>query len=174
MANKQKKVAKKADALVTNIVSVDSTPNSTGVSKMAKTAEKAKDFTADLGSKATAAVEKSKDLAAKGFEFQKSNAEAFVASGKIGFAGAKEFGKTNVEFAKANFAEAKAVTTKLSSIKTPADLMKLQGDYAKKTVETAATQASKNTEAFVKLFGDMFQPISERVAATTEIVKKVA
>lgn len=139
-----------------------------------KTAEKAKNFTAELSSKAGAAVEKGKAIAAKGYEFQKANVEAVIESGKIAVTGTQDMGKTNIDYAKSNFSELQAAAKDMAAVKTPADLMKLQGEYAKKSMETAVDQASKNTEAMVKLMGDMFQPISARMAATTDLVKKAA
>jgi hypothetical protein len=52
--------------------------------------------------------------------------------------------------------------------------VKLQGELARKGFDTAVAQGSKNTEAMVKLVNEMFQPISNRIAVTTELFKKAA
>jgi hypothetical protein len=59
-------------------------------------------------------------------------------------------------------------------VKSPTDFVKLQGDFARKGFDVAIAQGSKNTEAMVKLVSDMFQPISNRIAVTTELFKKAA
>jgi len=134
-------------------------------------ADKTADFSANANSKAEAAVNKGKEIATKGYEFQKGNVEAIVASGKIGFTGAKDMGKTNIEYMKSNMSEMQSAVKELSTVKSPTDMMKLQGEYSKKGMEIAVDQASKNTEAMIKLMGDMFQPISARMTAATGMVK---
>lgn len=168
--------------LVTNIISVERHPISKGVYIMTKTAEKTAAKAQETATKASTGIkdraaeafEKSKDFASKGYEFQKGNIEATIEAGKIAVKGAQEMGKTNVEFAKSNFGELQAAAKEITTVKSPTDLVKLQGDLTKKSFETAAKQASQNTEAAVKLFSDMFQPISDRIAVATDMVKKAA
>lgn len=163
-------------------LSVATTPIAQGVSKMTdtvkataeKTAEKATEFFADIREKATEAAEKGKKFAADAVEFNKANVEAVVEAGKIVAKGAQEIGKTNVEFAKKNFEEVQVAVKEMTSVKSPTDFVKLQGELARKGFDTAVAQGSKNTEAMVKLVSEMFQPISNRIAATTELFKKAA
>ena len=163
-------------------MSVETTPFAQGVSKMTdtvkataeKTAEKATEFFADIREKATEAAEKGKKFAAEAVEFNKANVEAVVEAGKIVAKGAQEIGKTNMEFAKKNFEEVQVAVKELTSVKSPTDFVKLQGELARKGFDTAVAQGSKNTEAMVKLVSEMFQPISNRIAATTELFKKAA
>jgi phasin family protein len=70
--------------------------------------------------------------------------------------------------------EVQAAVKEMTSVKTPTDFVKLQGEYARKGFDTAVAQTSKNTEAMVKLVSDMFQPISNRFAVATELFKKAA
>jgi phasin family protein len=169
---------KSAPALVTKIVSVEPTPIAQGVTKMTDTVkattEKATEFFADVREKATAAAEKSKKLAADAVEFNKANVEAMIEAGKIVAKGAQDMGKTNIEYAKKNFEEAQVAVKELTAVKSPTDFVKLQGEFARKSFDVAVAQTSKNTEAMVKLVSDMFQPISNRIAATTELFKKAA
>jgi phasin family protein len=172
----------KAEKLVTRIVSVNETPLSDGVSKMTETVKntateaqaKAADFFADIREKATVAAEKGKVIAANANEFNKANIEAMVAAGKIVAAGAQEIGKTNVEYAKKNFEELQAAVKEVTAVKSPTDFVKLQGELARKSFDTAIAQGSKNTEALVKLANDMFQPISNRFAVAADLFKKAA
>lgn len=139
-----------------------------------KTAEKATEFFADIREKATEAAEKGKKFAAEAVEFNKANVEAVVEAGKIVAKGAQEISKTNMDFAKKNFEEVQVAMKELTSVKSPTDFVKLQGELARKGFDTAVAQGSKNTEAMVKLVSEMFQPISNRIAATTELFKKAA
>ena len=171
-------IAEKVETLVTKIVSVEPTPISEGVIKMTDTvkatAEKANEYLADVRVKATEAAEKGKKMAADAVEFNKANIEAMIEAGKIAAKGAQDMGKTNVEFAKSNFAEMQVAVKEIVAVKSPTDFVKLQGDYARKSFDVAVAQASKNTEAMVKLVSDMFQPISNRIAVTTDYFKKAA
>jgi phasin family protein len=167
-----------APALVTKIVSVEPQPIAQGVTKMTDTVkattEKATEFFADVREKATEAAEKGKKFAADAVEFNKANVEAMIEAGKIVAKGAQDMGKTNFEYAKKNLEEAQVAVKELTAVKSPTDFVKLQGELARKGFDTAVAQGSKNTEAMVKLVSDMFQPISNRIAATTELFKKAA
>lgn len=138
------------------------------------TTEKATAFFADVREKATEAAEKGKKFAADAVEFNKANFEAAVEAGKIVAKGAQDLTTTNVEYAKKNFEEAQVAIKELTAVKAPTDFVKLQGELVRKGFDTAIAQGSKNTEAMVKLVSDMFQPISNRIAATTDLFKKAA
>jgi phasin family protein len=174
--------APKAEKLVTNIVAVNETPISNGVSKMTETVEKtakeaqakAADFFADMREKAAEAAEKGKKVAADAAEFNKANIEAMIEAGKIAAKGAQEMGKTNMDYAKKNFEEVQAMVKEVTSVKNPTDFVKLQGEWMRKGFDTAVAQGSKNTEAMVKLANDMFQPISNRFAVAADLFKKAA
>ncbi len=159
-------------------VSVETTPIAQGVSKMTDTVkattEKATKFFADVRVKASEAAEKGKKFATEAVEFNKANVDAVVEAGKIVAKGAQELGKANMEFAKKNFEDVQAAVKELTAVKSPTDFVKLQGEMARKGFDTAVAQGSKNTEAMVKLVSEMFQPISNRIAVTTELFKKAA
>jgi phasin family protein len=170
--------AAQSETLVTKIVSVETTPIAQGVTKMTDTVkattEKATEFFADIRVKATEAAEKGKKMAADAVEFNKANVEAMIEAGKIVAKGAQDMGKTNMDYAKKNFEEVQVAVKEMTAVKSPTDFVKLQGELARKGFDTAVAQGSKNTEAMVKLVSDMFQPISNRIAATTEFFKKAA
>ena len=178
----KKAVETPAASPVVKTAPVESTPIAQGVAQMTdtvkataeKTTEKATEFFADVREKATDVAEKGKKFAAEAVEFNKANVEAIVEAGKIVAKGAQEMGKTNMEFAKKNFEEVQVAVKELTAVKSPTDFVKLQGELARKGFDTAVAQGSKNTEAMVKLVSEMFQPISNRIAATTELFKKAA
>jgi phasin family protein len=174
--------AKTQEKLVTNIVAVTQTPIITGVKAMTNTAEKtaetvtakAKDIFADMQVRAGEAAEKGKKLAADAYEFNKANMAAMIEAGKIAAKGAQDMGTANVEFAKANFADVQAAFKEITAVRTPTDFIKVQTEVMKKSFDTAIAQGSKNTESMVKLVSEMFQPISNRIAVTTDLFKKAA
>lgn len=180
-------VSKTHEKLVSKIVAAEETiitpiPNKTGAKTMTTTVEnttetvtaKAKDFFADMQVRAASAADKGKKLASNTFEFQKANFAAILEAGKIVAKGAQDMGKTNVEFAKNNFAEMQAAAKEIAAVRTPTDFIKVQSVWTKKGFDTAVAQGSKNTESLVKLVSEMFQPISNRIAVTTDLFKKAA
>lgn len=180
-------VSKTQEKLVSKIVTVEPTLiqavlDKTGVKTMTTTVEnttetvtaKAKDFFADMQVRAVSAADKGKKLASNAFEFQKANFVAVLEAGKIVAKGAQDMGKTNVEFAKSNFAEMQAAAKEIAAVRTPTDFIKVQSAWTKKGFDTAVAQGSKNTESLVKLVSEMFQPISNRIAVTTDLFKKAA
>lgn len=175
-----KKGTATTDKLVSNIIAVSETHISNGANKMTKTAEqtaetvtaKAKDFFADIQGQASEAAEKGKKFAADAMELQKANLAALVEAGKIAAKGAQEMGKVNFEFAKSNFADLQAAVKEIIAVRNPTDFSKVQTEVVKKAFDTAVSQASKNTETTVKLVSEIFQPISNRIAVTTDFFKK--
>lgn len=136
--------------------------------------EKAKGLFADFQVRAGQAAEKGKKLAVEAAEYNKANVEAAIEAAKIAAKGAQELGQTNFGYAKANFEEMQAAVKELTTVKNPADFVKVQGELARKGFDTLVAQGSKNTETMVKLVSDIFQPISNRIALSAELFKKAA
>ena len=129
---------------------------------------------ADINDRAKAAVEKTQKLAEELTEFSKGNVEAIVASGKVAAKGVEAFGQDAAEFGKKNLETAQAAFKSFAAVKSPAEFFKLQSDYAKSAFDTLVAQSSKNTEATLKLAGDVFQPLSNRMALAAEKIKSAA
>lgn len=169
------KTANETVSVVVDSMIQESEKMTEAAKKTAKAAEaKTTDFFADLREKAAEAAEKGKKFAADAGEFNKANFEAVVEAGKIAAKGAQELGRTNVEYAKKNFENFQAAVKDVTAVKSANDFVKVQGEWARKGVDTFVAQSSKNTEALVKLANDMFQPISNRMAETAEYFKKAA
>lgn len=184
------------EKLVTNIVAVEATDTSTpkdGVIKMTKATEKkaeatkeaavetktaavetAKSFFADAKAKATQAAEKSRELVSEAGNITRANLEAVTESGKIAAKGTQELAKENIEYAKTNFSEAQAAVKSLTAVKSPTEFVKVQTEIARKGFDTMVSQGSKNTETMIKLAGDAFQPLSNRMAVAKDFFKKAA
>jgi phasin family protein len=128
----------------------------------------------DLQSKATAAYEKSTSTLGEVNEFTKGNVEAVVESGKILASGLQDLGATMVADSRSAFETLTAEVKDLAAVKTPAEFFSLQGALARKNFDTAVAQASKSTEAFLKLANEVMTPISGRVTLAVEKVSKAA
>ncbi|KQS05084.1 hypothetical protein ASG11_01600 [Sphingomonas sp. Leaf357] len=130
-------------------------------------AEKAKTLFTDANSKSTQAF-------AEINEFSKGNIEAIVESSKIAAKGIEALGQDAAEYSRKQFEGATAALKSLSTVKSPTDFFKLQSDYARSAFDSLVAQTSKNTEAMMKLAGEVAQPISNRVAIAVEKVKIAA
>ena len=128
----------------------------------------AKDIAADVQSRAKTAFAKSGELAAEAGEFNKDNIEAVVETGKIFFAGVKEFGSDQVAAGKTVVETVTADVNKMTSVKSPNELIQLQGELARRNFEAAVSFGSKSTEAWTKLYNDAFAPITSRVSVAAE------
>lgn len=129
---------------------------------------------ADASAKTRDAMEKSTKAAQEVTAFSKGNVEAIVESGKITAAGLKSIGEDSLEFSRKSFEDATGIAKKYAAVKTPAELFQLHGDYVRSSFDTMVAQASKNSEAMVKLAGESFQPISSRFAEAATKIKTAA
>lgn len=134
----------------------------------------AKEFLADAQTRAKTAFAKSGELASEVTEFNKGNVEAVVASGKIFFAGMQDLGREQVEATKTVVETVTEDFKKMAAVKSPTELLQLQGELARRNFDAAVSFSSKNTEALVKLYNDAFAPITSRVSLAAEKIKKAA
>jgi len=111
-----------------------------------------------------------KDLA----DFSKGNVEAIVESGKIAVGGIQKINSDAVEFGRKSFENATAAVKTYAGAKTATELMQLQGDFARKSFDQFVAQTSRNSEAMLKLAGEAFQPISNRLAVAATKIKTAA
>ena len=135
---------------------------------------KAQAFFADFNDRAKGAVEKSTALIAEANEFAKGNVEAIVESSKIAAKGLESFGQDAAEYGRKSFESATAAMKTLATVKSPTDFFKLQSDYFRTSFDSYVAEASKNTEALIKLAGEAAQPLSNRVAVAAEKAKIAA
>lgn len=137
-------------------------------------AEKTQALFTDAQDRAKIALEKSQKLVVEMNEFNKGNVEALVESGKIAAKGFESMGQSAAEYSRKQFEGATAALKSLSSVKSPTDFFKLHSDYVRSSFDSIVAETSKNTEAMLKLAGEIAQPISNRVAVAVEKVKVAA
>lgn len=145
--------------------SVKMTDNVTDAEVMAKNA-----FT-DVSEQARAAMEKGNKMIEEMNDFTKGNVEAFVAAGRAAAKGAEILGQNAAEYSRKSFDEASKALKTISSAKSPTEFFKLQNDFAKSQFDSLIAEASKVSEAVVKMFGDVAEPLSSRVAVAADKVK---
>ena len=168
-----KPAAPKASALKTNpILKIKDTIMATA--KNTDITATAKEVFADVQTRAKTTYAKTTVLTAEATEFTKANVEAVVESGKIFLAGAQDLLKTNVETGKTVIETVTEDAKKMAAVKSPTELMQLQGELARRNFDALVSYGSKRTEALVKLYNEAFAPITNRVSIAAEKIKKAA
>ncbi|MGN6820080.1 MAG: phasin family protein [Sphingomonas sp.] len=137
-------------------------------------AEKGQAYFTEFTAKAKAAAEKGAKAFEDMNEFNKGNVEALVESGKIAAKGFETLGQDYAEYARKQFETATAAFKGFAAVKSPTELFKLQSDYVRGQFDSFVAESSKNTEAVIKLAGDVAKPISNRVALAAEKIKVAA
>ena len=147
---------------------------STVMETIENTTARAQAFFGEFNERTKAAVEKSTKVAEELNDFAKGNLEAIVESSKITAKGLESFGQEAAEYSRKSFENATAVLKGLSSVKSPTEFFKLQSDFFRTSFDSYVAEASKNTEALLKLAGEAAQPLSNRVAVAAEKAKIAA
>lgn len=139
-----------------------------------KATAKAETLFADFNDRAKAAMEKSTKAFDEMNEFAKGNVEAVVESSKIAAKGFESFGQDAAEYSRKSFETATQAMKSFAGAKSPTDFFKLQSDYLRSAFDSMVAETSKNTEAMIKLAGDVAQPLSNRAAVAAEKIKVAA
>ena len=129
---------------------------------------------AKFGEQAKTAFEKSKLHLEDYADFQKGNVEALAESARIAARGFETLGQDAAAFAKKSFDTTSETLKAMAQVKSPTELMKLQADYVRGAFDAMVAEASRSTEASLKLAGDVAKPLQNRFALAAEKVKVAA
>lgn len=140
----------------------------------AETTERAKAIFGDLNARTQDAVAKSTKAFEEINEFTKGNIEALVASSKIAAKGAEDIAKYSAEYGRKAIADTTENAKKFAAVKSPTEFFQLQSELVKSSIDALVSESSKFTENYLKLMGEVTQPISNRVAVAVEKVKIAA
>ena len=163
-----------AEAVVTTAADTIVKETSTMATNFENNTVKAQALFADWNDRTKAAVEKSTKLVEDANEFAKGNLEAVVESGRIAAKGFETLGQDAAEYGRKSFESATAALKTLATVKSPTEFFKLQADFVRGQFDSFVAESSKNTEAVLKLAGDVAKPISNRVALAAEKIKVAA
>ena len=142
--------------------------------KIMEATNKAQAVLTEITERAKAAFTKGQSFAGEMTEFSKGNVEALVESGKIAAAGLQTIAQDSAEFGRKSFEQASTAFKGMAQVKSPTELAKLHTDYVRSAFDALVAETSRNTEAMLKLAGDVAQPISNRFAVAVEKVKVAA
>jgi phasin family protein len=140
----------------------------------AEATERMKSFTGEAKAHAESAVEKGTKAFAEASDFAKGNVEAIVASGRAAAKGVEALSQDAADYGRKSFETATTAFRGLSTAKSPTELFKLQSDFAKSSFDASVAQASKMSEALIKIMGEVFEPLSTRAALAVDKVRSAA
>ena len=135
---------------------------------------KAKETVADMQTRMKTAYDKGTEMTADVTAFHKGNFDAVVEAGKVLAAGMQDLGRTVVEDAKLAAETVTADVKAIAAVKSPTELFQLQGEIARRNLDTLVARTSKNAEVMMKLANDMFAPLSTRASVAMERLNKAA
>jgi len=136
-----------------------------------ETGERATAMFGDLNSRAKDAMSKGTKVVEDLVDFSKGNIEALVASGRVAAKGTEDIAKYSAEYGRKMIEDANATAKQFAAVKSPTEFFQLQSDVAKKNLDSMVAEASKFTEHYVKLLGEIAQPLQNRAAVAVEKVK---
>jgi phasin family protein len=137
-------------------------------------AAKEQTMTINVTSFAEQAMEKSKQAAEDMAAFGQGNVEAVMETSRIAARGMESMGSDAAAYARASFDRTAAHFRAMASFTSPADFLKSQGDFVRASFDAMVAEASRSTEASLKLAGELAQPLQNRVALAAEKIKIAA
>jgi len=136
-----------------------------------KIADRAQAVFGDVNARAKTAIERNNRIAEEMTDLGKGNVEAMVASTKVAAKGVEKIGQEVAEYSRKSFEEASSAIRGFAQVKSPTDLFRLQGDFARTQFDAMIAESSRMSETMIKLAGDMFEPLTSRYSVAAERVK---
>ena len=159
---------------VPQIAAKDQTMNETVKAFAEKAQDQAKNLFGQAGEQTKSAMEKSKKAAEEMAEFSKGNVEALLESSRIAAKGLETMGQDAAAFFRARYDSTAQVVNAVATVKSPTELFQLQADYLRGAFDAMVAEASRSTEATLKLAGEVAAPIQNRVALAADKIKIAA
>lgn len=120
------------------------------------------------------AMERTQRFAQEATELAKSNLEAMAASARIAAQNAGTLTQDIAAVSRKSFENASGAVKGFAEAKSPTELLRLQGEFAKTYFETMMAEGARMGETFVKLAGEALQPVQTQMAANVEKAKSIA
>jgi len=105
--------------------------------------------------------------------FGQGNLDAFMKSSQIWAAGVQDISKQFAAMAQSGFDETMATFQSLAAVKSPKDALDIQANLARTSLERAAAETGKITDASLKLAEQAMAPITARMSLAAEKFAKL-
>ena len=104
--------------------------------------------------------------------FGKENVDAFVQSGSVFSKGCEDLSKTLMGSSQSTVEAAIATSKAMLAVKTLRELMDIQTDFFRKTVDTLMADSTRVSELSAKITHKAMQPINDRMTLSVEKFSK--
>ncbi len=101
--------------------------------------------------------------------FSKHNVEAMVTSMTNAGKGVEQINAAVMAYTKTAMEESIETAKKMASAKSVQELIELQTEYAKHSMDAYMGEVNKVTDLYAGVMKDAFQPLNERVSAAVEM-----
>jgi hypothetical protein len=165
------RAAKVARKIVTKTRKIQNEGTQTMKNEANKVADRFQQVFGDVSERARTQIERNTRIAEELTELGRGNVEAIVASTKVAAKGVEKIGQEVAELSRKSFEEASAALRGFAEIKSPTDLFRLQGEFARGQFDTFVAEGAKMSEALIKLAGDVAEPLAGRYTVAAERVK---
>lgn len=128
-------------------------------------------FMGEANTRAQAAMDKGGRAIEEFVEFARGNMEAMQQSGRLAAKGAEEIARYSADYGRQVVERANAAARQLAQVKSPTEFLQVQGELAKQALDAAVAEGAKFAENYLKLMGEVSQPLQNRVAMATETMK---
>lgn len=118
-------------------------------------------------------VERSQKMASEAAELARGNVEAMAASARIAAQNAGTLSQDVAELGRKGFEGASEAMKSFAEAKSPVELLRLQGEFAKTYMETVMSEGARLSETILKLAGEAIEPVSTRMTANADKVKSL-
>ena len=121
----------------------------------------------------TKMMERTGKLGQEAAELARANLEAMAASARIAAQNAGTLTQDIAAASRKSFEDASGAMKGFAEAKSPTELLRLQGEFAKTYFETMMAEGARMSETFVKLAGEALQPVQTQMAANVEKAKSI-
>jgi phasin family protein len=129
---------------------------------------------AEAAERSEETAKRSRKAAEELAEMYRANVDAVAEASRIAATGAQSIGQTIASKSRDTIEQTANTVRSFAEAKNPAELLQLQGDFARTAFDRFVEDGSALTESFVKLAGEAFQPISNRASANAEKLNEIA
>lgn len=103
--------------------------------------------------------------------FQKETVDAVIASANTTSKSVEALNANSIAFAKKSMEDGVTAAKSMSSAKSIQELIEIQADYTKSSLDAYLSEVNKATELMSSMFKDGFKPLNDRVAAAVEVAQ---
>lgn len=135
--------------------------------------QKVEEFTAEAQKSIEQGVEKMAESMEDLASFGQQNMEAMIAASKRAAKAAEEMNAEFAAFTKKSYEDSLAAAKDMTAAKSVTELFEKQTNFTKSMMEAFVAQSTKMNELATTAGKECFEPLTQRVAASTEMFKSL-